>query len=310
MREERVEFFSDAERIVGLLRSPDKSRPPHRAVVQGPGWLGLKEARRNTPYHRALTAAGIAVLVIDYRGFGDSGGDPTDLLPERQVQDLLNATTYLTTRRDIDPTAIGAFGTGGMGGGNAVLLAARDPRITATVSQVPVADGGDWLRSMRTDEEWAAFQARLDFDRRQRVATGQSEMVEPRGDIALVSEQRRRAVEGSLGLDTRKVDLVSLRSADAILAYRPIDEAYRVSRLLLIAVEDDPVTPARHAEALFDAARTPKRLVMQTGVSHYEAYTVYESEVVSEIVAWLDRYLGAPEPINDESATSRTLRPD
>ena len=40
---------------------------------------------------------------------------------------------------------------------------------------------------------------------------------------------------------------VSLRSAEAIIAYRPIDVAPKVSALLVIGVEDDPVTPTDHA---------------------------------------------------------------
>ena len=71
-----------------------------------------------------------------------------------QLRDLVNAVTYLTTRDDVDPDAIGVFGTGGTGGGNAVLLAAVDPRVKAAISQVPVADGADWLHRMRPEHEW------------------------------------------------------------------------------------------------------------------------------------------------------------
>ena len=78
--------------------------------------------------------------------------------------------TYLTTRDDVDADAIGVFGTGGTGGGNAVLLAAADPRVKAAISQVPVADGADWLHRMRAEHEWLSFLEGLDEDRRQRVA--------------------------------------------------------------------------------------------------------------------------------------------
>lgn len=145
---------------------------PYRAIVQGPGWLGLKDAKLYVRYHEALVAAGFAVLVIDYRGFGDSEGDRGYLSPAWQLQDLVNAVTYLTTRDDVIADAIGVFGTGGTGGGNAVLLADADPRIKAAVSQVPVADGEDWLHRMRSEYEWLDFQKSLEEDRRQRVATG------------------------------------------------------------------------------------------------------------------------------------------
>src|SRR5690606_14916758 len=113
-----------------------------------------KDAKLYLPYHEALTAAGYAVLIFDYRGFGDSGGDRGTLSPATQLDDLINSVTYLQTREDIDSDRIGVFGSGGTGGGNAVLLAARDPRIRSAVAQVPVADGYNWLKRMRREYEW------------------------------------------------------------------------------------------------------------------------------------------------------------
>ena len=96
MRAEDVTFYSEGERISGILRFPDgPANDPCPAVVQGPGWLGLKDARLYLPYHEALTDAGIAVLIFDYRGFGSSEGASDLLLPSRQLEDLVNAVTYL-----------------------------------------------------------------------------------------------------------------------------------------------------------------------------------------------------------------------
>ncbi|MGH8862260.1 MAG: alpha/beta hydrolase, partial [Jatrophihabitantaceae bacterium] len=117
-----VEFFSHGERISALWRTPDTVEAPLRAIVQGPGWMGLKDAKLYVRYHEALVEAGFGVLVIDYRGFGDSGG-ARELSPRVQLEDLLSAVTYLTTREDVVADAIGVFGTGGTGGGNAILLA-------------------------------------------------------------------------------------------------------------------------------------------------------------------------------------------
>jgi len=294
MREERVTFFSEGERVAGILRMPDDpSAAPYPAIVQGPGWLQVKEAKRNPPYHEAFTSAGFAVLIIDFRGFGESEGDRRDLLPNRWLDDLVNAVTYLTTRTDIDGSRIGTFGSGSTGGGNAVMLPAVDPRVRAAVAQLPIADGADWLRRMRREYEWYEFVERVEADARSRVLTGQGEMVQPRKDLMVVTPVRaeREAKDPAAKQAADAVEEVSLRSAAAIMAYRPIDAAPRVRALLIIAVADDPVTPTDHAQALYDAAQEPKKLIIQDDTTHYVAYEQYADIVIPQMVDWFRTHL-------------------
>jgi dipeptidyl aminopeptidase/acylaminoacyl peptidase len=258
--------------------------------VQGPGWLGLKDAKLYVRYHEALVAAGFGVLAIDYRGFGDSGG-PRELSPRKQLEDLINAVTYLTTREDVDEHAIGVFGTGGTGGGNAVLLARADDRVRAAVSQVPVADGEDWLHRMRSESDWLAFLAALEEDRRARVAAGAGRRVHPREEI-MVPTAERRTTTVKADVDGRIPEQVSLAAADEILAYKPIDAARNLrTPLLVIGVEGDATTPTDHAVALYEAARGPRRLVMQRHTTHYAAYDRYWETVTPLIVDWFDSHL-------------------
>ena len=287
MRESRVTFFSEGVRLSGLLRTTDDPDGRMPAIVQGPGWLGLKDAKLYVPYHEALTASGFMVLIFDYRGFGDSGGDRGILLPQHQLEDLINAVTYLRTRDDVDADNIGVFGSGGTGGGNAVLLAAADRRVRVSVSQVPVADGEDWLRRMRREHEWYEFLDRLEADRRQRVLTGSGEMVHPREEI-MVPTPERRASKVKADVDNRIPSSVPLRCAEAILDYRPIDVVDRVApaALMIIAVDDDAVTPTDHAVQLYERANAPKKLVMQRHTTHYAAYRQYGPAVIPEMVDW------------------------
>jgi dipeptidyl aminopeptidase/acylaminoacyl peptidase len=292
MKTERVQFYSDGAVIAGLWRTADAPPDgPLRAIVQGPGWLGLKDAKLYVRYHEALTAAGFGVLVFDYRGFGESEGDREIVSPAYQLQDLVNAVTYLTTREDVDSDAIGVFGTGGTGGGNAVLLLAVDDRVRAAVSQVPVADGRDWLHRMRPEHEWLSYLAALDADRRDRVLTGKGRLIHPREEI-MVPTPERRTTTVKADVDDLIPTAVSLRSADEILQYRPIDAAASLTKpLMTIAVEGDATTPTDHAVGLHEAARGAKCLIMQRHTTHYAAYDRYWTVVTPRIVQWFDTHV-------------------
>ncbi len=310
MKERKVEFFSDGAKIAGLLRSPDTSSGPLAGIVQGPGWLGLKDAKLYLPYHEALTAAGFHVLIFDYRGFGDSEGDRGLILPEFQLQDLINAVTFMTTLEEVDEMNIGVFGSGGTGGGNSILLGAVDRRIKCVVSQVPVSDGEDWLHRMRQEHEWVEFLRRLDEDRKLRVTTGVGALVNPLEEIMVATPERQKTnVKGDVA--NKIPNQVPLSCAEAILRYKPIEFVRIVAPtpLLIIGVENDAVTPTDHAIDLYEAAGEPKKLIMQRATTHYEAYKQYGEYVIPEIVLWFAAALQHGEiDIHEATSTGRSFR--
>jgi len=295
MRTEKIEYFSGSDRVRALWRTPSQTDGPMPAIIQGPGWLGLKDADAYERYHRGFTDAGFGVLAIDYRGFGESEGDePGILSPSRQLEDLVNGVTYLTTRVDVLTAAIGAYATGGTGGGNVVLLAEADQRVLAVVSQVPVADGRDWLHRMRSEHEWLDYLTELEQDRRERVVTGKSRLVHPREEI-MVQTPERKTSGFKKDVDAKIPSAVPLSMVDALLTYRPILAATGLTTpLLVVAVENDATTPTDHAVAIFEAAAGPKRLIIQRHTSHYAAYGKYADVVIPEMVAWFQEHLHAP----------------
>jgi hypothetical protein len=297
MATEQVRFYSHGAALAGTLMLPDTTpEQPVPAVVQGPGWLGLRDAKLYQPYHDALLAAGVAVLVFDYRGFGDSEGDATYLDPRGQVEDYRSAATYLQTRSEIDGGRLGAFGSGGTGGGNAIMAAGLDERFKAMVSQVPIADGRDWLHRMRREHEWLEFLERLRLDRLERAWGGKGEMVPPRDGI-MVPTPERRSTTVKADVDDRIPREVQLASAEAIFEYRPIDVVDRIAprAAMFICVENDATTPEDHSYALYEKARGPKRLVVQTGTTHYGAYAQYREIIAPLIADWFTRHLTSGE---------------
>lgn len=293
MRTEKVQFYSDGVCVRGLLRLPDQpSERPLPAIVQGPGWLGLAEAKTYEPWHQGLTQAGYAVLAFNYRGFGDSDGERGWVRPEWQLEDILNAITFLETRDDVDRRRIGTYGIGGTGGGNAIMAAAVDDRVRCVAAQSVVADGADWLHRMRREYEWVDFVQRVEDDRRRWVSDGMGSKVDPREEL-MVATPERRTVGPKRDVDAKLTEQFFLRSADYIMRYRPIDYVHRIAprALLMTSVEDDVVTPADHAVALYKRAGAPKKLIHQRDTSHYRSYTDNYHVLMPQIVEWYDRYL-------------------
>lgn len=292
MRQETVHFFSEGCKLHGLLRLPDQGRGPWPTIVQGPGWLGLHDAKLYERYHAAFTASGYAVLVFDYRGFGESEGEKGMVMPMRQAEDIRNAITYVQTRAEVDANRIGLFGSGGTGGAVPIYVTAIDPRVKCVVSNYAFANGRDWLRSMRREYEWIEFQRRVETDRIRRVLKGTSEMVDPRHDIMLVTPERGQTTVKK-DVDARIPQTVPLRCAEAIMEFAPEDFVAAIAprAVLFISTEGDAVTPEDQTFRLYEKAGQPKKLVLQKETSHYKAYEQYFDVVTPQIVDWYNRYL-------------------
>ncbi|MET7770229.1 alpha/beta fold hydrolase [Nocardia sp. NPDC005366] len=144
---ERVEvsFTSGGEQCAAWLYPPDGVPKPRPLVVMGHGLGGTREMGLDR-YARRFAAAGMAVLVFDYRHFGASQGTPRQL-PHiaRQREDWRNAIAFARTLRGIDKTRIALWGTS-FGGGHVLTIAPEDDYIAAVVAQVPFTSG--WASSM------------------------------------------------------------------------------------------------------------------------------------------------------------------
>ncbi len=136
---ETVHFpAQDGARLEGWLLRPAGGPAP--LVIAAPGLTGTKDAHLE-PFARAFRAAGLAVLVFDYRSFGGSEGEPRHWVdPERQREDYEAALAF--ARRELGPSGrvdaarIALWGSS-FSGGTALVCAARDPEIRAVVAQCP-----------------------------------------------------------------------------------------------------------------------------------------------------------------------------
>ncbi len=129
-------------------------------IIPGHGWGGVAAALR--PDAVAFARAGYLVITFDYRGWGKSDSrlilsgvlqhhkadgktvaevkevrevvDPID-----QTADIMSAIHWAVGDKQCDPERIGLWGSS-YSGGHVVYVAARDPRVKASVSQVGAMD--------------------------------------------------------------------------------------------------------------------------------------------------------------------------
>jgi uncharacterized protein len=110
-REEDVKFKKGDDTIAGILLFPNGSGPFPAVVFLH----GSEAGSRKMPHYRRaaekLVKAGIAVLITDKRGVGDSTGTYIET-PDLRVPaaDVVAKVEYLTSRKDINAEQIGLMG--------------------------------------------------------------------------------------------------------------------------------------------------------------------------------------------------------
>ena len=101
-----VRFVVNRYAINGWLYLPDTRGEKHPCVVMANGTGGTKHMLLEK-YARRFQAAGMAVLSFDYRSFGDSEGNPRQLLwIPHQLQDYAAAIDFSRNLEGVDPQRI------------------------------------------------------------------------------------------------------------------------------------------------------------------------------------------------------------
>jgi dienelactone hydrolase len=256
-------------------------------VVMAHGWSGIREQRLDA-YAERFAAAGMAVLVFDYRHFGASAGEPRQLLDvPRQLDDWRAAIAFARALDGVDPQRIALWGTS-FSGGHVVSVAAEDARVAAVVAQVPFADG---LRNLpRLGVRHALRLTRAGLRDQLGAALGRSPhmiaSVGPPGSLAVMTSPD--ADPGFHALTPPGVAWPNRAAARICLkigGYRPIRRAADVRCPILFAIaEDDAVTPPDFAEEA--ARRAPRAAVRRyAGAGHFDVYVgaLFERVVADQV---------------------------
>ena len=291
-----VSFESGGERCAAWLYRPGGDGP-HPCVILAHGFGGTRAARL-WAFAERFADAGIAALVFDYRHFGDSGGEPRQLLSiGRQHDDWRAAIAFARSLEGIDPERIALWGTS-FSGGHVVALAAHDQRIAAAISQNPFSTGVSALAAAGPKESARLTVAGL-LDLLAAVGVGEPARIpivnRPGAGGAMTQPG---SYEGYLSLfddsDDRFRNEVCARIALAIGAYTPARHAAEVRcPLLVCVVADDRVTPAEPAREMARRAPRGELIDYGPGLGHFAIYTGETFErAVADQTEFLRRNLG------------------
>lgn len=137
-REDRF-FLSGGLRCAAWLYLPHgEERPPVVVMAHG---FGAERAFGLEPYAEVFARRGMAVLLFDYRNFGESEGEPRYLInPWRHLADWEAALAYVRSLEEVDSTRLALWGTS-YSGGHVLVTASKDSRVRAAVVQVPFVNG-------------------------------------------------------------------------------------------------------------------------------------------------------------------------
>lgn len=303
----RVEhpFTVDGLQCAAWLFRPDTPGPAP-CVVLAHGF-GMTRACRLDAWAQRFAAAGLAALVFDYRGFGDSAGSPRQVLDiAAQRADWRAALAHARTTTGIDPDRVALWGTS-FSGGHVLAVAAGDPRVAAVVAQVPFVDGPALLRggSRGGGKRRAAGIARLRHTARLvgtalrdelRGRLGRDPLLVPvAGEIGsgavIAGPGAERAIRFLVPPDVVWRNEIAARIALHVPFDRPGRRAADIACPLLVAVcTEDAVTPPGPALAV--AAAAPRGELVRHPYTHFEAYVGagFEAFCVDE-VEFLVRHL-------------------
>jgi dienelactone hydrolase len=271
-----VSFEVKGTSLRAWLYLPEDTSAPVPCVVMGNGFGGTKDMLLES-YALRFQRAGLAALAFDYRHFGDSEGEPRQLVwIPYQLQDYAAAIAYARDLEEVDPARIALWGTSASGG-HVVVAAARDQDVACVVAQCPGLDG-------------------------RAAAMEGYKKVGVKNGLRLIMHGQRDLVRSWLGLSPHKIPIVGKAGSIACLPvqdayegygrlapeefvnevcarivirgdkYRPVTKAKKVRcPVLLLICENDELAPLSAAE------ETAKKLgdlaeVKRYPIGHFDIY--------------------------------------
>ncbi|KDR76793.1 hypothetical protein GALMADRAFT_139671 [Galerina marginata CBS 339.88] len=248
---------------------------PYPVIVAGHGMTAVKEAGMSAFGERWATDAGFASLIFDYRFFGNSGGQPRNLLDlDKQLEDFRSVVQWARSQDIFLDTKIVVMGSA-LGSLNACRIALDDPAIAGVMAHSPMLDGYATVMA-------AGFNPRLVFWAtidQIRSMLGLSPLfiraVGKEGQFALLNSPSSypgfvKMFEHSSVPFTDAPNLVSPRVVFQMMGVRPGLSLKRAKfPVLLVIPQEDDMIPLKVARDI--AAQSPKIItVVESPGAHFD----------------------------------------
>jgi fermentation-respiration switch protein FrsA (DUF1100 family) len=271
-------------------------------IVMAHGFGGTKDMGLDR-YAQRFQEAGFAVFVFDYRYFGESGGQPRQLIRiEDQLEDWSAAVEYVRGRQEIDSNRIALWGTS-LSGGHVIVQAARDSGIACVAAQCPAVDGRAsaeaLFRSLGVKMSLRMIlHGQRDIVRSWlRLSPHMMPIVGKPGSMALLTVEGAYEALESMAAE-RFINLACARILLRADKYRPVEEAGTVRCPVLLQICDrDRITPLSASQKAAESLGTLAE-VKHYPIGHFDIYSGehFEKSVSDQIEFFKGRFLGTLPP--------------
>lgn len=286
---EKIEFYSQGEKIIGNLYGDLNAEDKKPAIILCHGFAGVKELLLPN-FAQKFSKNGYIVLTFDYRGFGESEGTRSSILPFRQVEDIRAAISFMASLKVVDADRIALWGTS-LGGANVLDVISRDKRVKAATVQITFGNG---LRnnSSHLDEAGVA-KLNKSLDKAYTNMVVKNKVLSMPLKKILSDEQSveffNNYIEDFPDALSVKIPFVTTKYINEFI---PEDRFNFIDiPVLVVGANNDIVNNPEESIKIYQNLNTTKELMM-VDANHYDIYVGDKFEEVSDKqLSWFNQYL-------------------
>jgi uncharacterized protein len=287
------DFLSCGTRCGADLYLPETGKKPS-IVVMAHGF-GAEKAFGLPAYAGHFASNGLAILLFDYRCFGESDGEPRNYVdPFRHLKDWEAAVSHARSLPDINSDKLALWGSS-FSGGHVIVTASKDPKISAIVAQVPFVDSVSTTRMLGVKFLMQAMpHAIKDLAR---IAAFRAphfvKIIGTPDEFAVMNTPE--SYPGFLSLVPKGSTWENQCPARILLTfslYRPIASAHKIKcPALIMLAEKDSLIDATAVEKTAD--KIPKGELVKYPFGHFDIYTGEAfNDAVQKQAKFLKTHLG------------------